>query len=120
MRLILFIFLGGGIGAALRFLLSRFSHHHFGESFPYGTFLINILGSFVIGYLAFALAPKGMELRAFLMVGVLGGFTTFSSYSLEIFDFLENGQIMRGLLYLFLSVGIALFATWGGAILGRK
>jgi CrcB protein len=103
--------LGGAIGAGLRYWLSRVALVHFGPGFPYGTLIANLLGGLLMGLLAALLARGGaVDQRAFLFLGtgLLGGFTTFSAFSLETFGMLERGQPMMALAYCGLSVAGAL------------
>ncbi|MBA4179435.1 MAG: fluoride efflux transporter CrcB [Anaerolinea sp.] len=113
MRLALVI-AGGGLGSALRYLVGSVVASHAGSGFPWGTFAINVAGSFLIGIIA-TLADEpgsvGPSARVFLVVGVLGGFTTFSAFSLETVRLLEDGQVTRALVYIGGSAGLAIFAA---------
>jgi len=124
MKDLILIGVGGGIGAICRFLLSRSVQLIFPFVFPLGTLVVNILGSFLIGFLSILilnrLGAMGIELRALLLVGLLGGFTTFSTFSLEAIELWENGAGIKLIFYLLLSVALGLFAAYGGLILGRK
>jgi CrcB protein len=103
--------LGGAIGAGLRYGLSRVALTHFGPGFPYGTLTANLLGGLLMGLLAALLTREGPVTQPaflFLGTGVLGGFTTFSSFSLETFGMLERGQPLMALAYSGLSVAGAL------------
>jgi len=124
MKEILLIGLGGGVGAICRFLLSRTIQLSLGTLFPVGTLLVNVLGSFLIGLLSVLIFNRfpiwGAELRALLLIGLLGGFTTFSTFSLEALELWENGEGIKMILYLGLSVMLGLFAAYGGILLGRK
>lgn len=96
MRLALWIGLGSGLGGILRYGMSGLIADRFGQTFPWGTLVVNVLGSFVIGLLA-ALTDSqrwagSPEVRQFLMLGVLGGFTTFSSFSLQTMRLLQDGE----------------------------
>ena len=118
----LIVFAGGGIGAAVRYWMQGFVHAFSGAGFPYGTLVVNVLGSFLIGFLMslfderFVVQPM---LRVFLTVGVLGGFTTFSSFSYETMALLRDGSYTLGLLNIAGSVGLCLVATWLGLIIGK-
>ena len=124
MKDLILIGVGGGIGAICRFLLSRSVQLIFPFIFPLGTLVVNILGSFLIGFLSILILNRfgamGSELRALLLVGLLGGFTTFSTFSLEAMELWENGAGIKLIFYLLLSVALGLFAAYGGLILGRK
>jgi CrcB protein len=98
---------GGAVGAALRYHLGRLAAHLFGAGYPWGTLLANLLGGFAMGVLAGCLARSasgGEHFRLLLGVGVLGGFTTFSAFSLETFLMIERGEAMSALLYVLASV----------------
>ncbi len=124
MKSLILIGVGGGIGAICRFLLSRSVQMIFPFGFPLGTLVVNISGSFLIGFLSILLFNRfgsmGPELRALLLVGLLGGFTTFSTFSLEAMELWENGAGIKLIFYILFSVGLGLFAAYGGLILGRK
>lgn len=124
MKEVVIIGVGGGIGAILRFLFSRGVHGVLGLNFPYGTFLVNVVGSFFMGLLAVFLIDRLGEwssfLRAFLLIGLLGGFTTFSTFSYEVIDLWENGEAFKMILYLFLSLLLCFGGTFIGLIIGRK
>ncbi len=119
---IVLVFLGGGIGAAARYLMQGAVYRLVGSAFPYGTLAVNVTGSFLIGVLMVVFEERYMvqpALRIFLTIGVLGGFTTFSSFSFETFALLREGSIVAGLLNALVSVAACLGATWVGAALGR-
>jgi CrcB protein len=117
----LLVMLGGAAGAGLRYEVGRLTLRHFGSAFPWGTLAVNLVGGLAMGLLVGALSGVGMTSRpAWLLlgVGVLGGFTTFSSFSFDLFAMIERGQIWLSVGYAFLSVLGALllfFAGWGAA-----
>lgn len=116
--------LGGAVGSVLRFFLSGVIARHYGESFPLGTLLINISGSFLIGLIAELTGPGSpflvsSHLRDALLIGLLGGYTTFSSFSLQTMNLAREGEIARAGLNVLLSVVICLLAVWLGQTLGR-
>jgi fluoride exporter len=116
------IFVGGGIGAVARHLFGILASASLGAAFPFGTLGVNIIGSFTIGMLAHFLPAAdagGAALRLFLITGVLGGFTTFSAFSLEVLQLIEKGQSGAALLYVALSVILSLGAAWLGWSLAR-
>ena len=119
---VLLIALGGSIGAVARYGLAGVVQRFTTPYFPFGTFVVNIAGCFVFGVLAgvaehrFAL---GSEARAFLLIGVLGGFTTFSTFSYETFQLLRDAEIMRAALNVVGQVGVGLFAMWLGFVMMR-
>ncbi|MCT3744680.1 fluoride efflux transporter CrcB [Elizabethkingia anophelis] len=114
--------LGGAIGSICRYLLQMLIRKQWATTFPLGTFAINILGCFIIGIL-YGLTTKNTgipeEWRLFLIVGVCGGFTTFSSYSYESIMLLRNGDYLYFFAYVILSVAIGLLATFLGMMLIR-
>ena len=124
MKMIILIAIGGGVGAVCRYLLSKVMGTLLGTSFPFGTLVVNIIGAFLIGFIGFILFERtfhlGSELRALIIIGLLGGFTTFSSFSYETVLLLENQEFLKMGLYLTLSVALCLVATWLGLTLGRK
>ncbi len=114
------IALGSAIGGAGRHLCNNLSAGAFGDAFPWGTIAVNVTGSFLIGVLgstdpfAGRFGLPGPEARAFLMVGVCGGYTTFSAFSLQTLDFLRAGQWPQALGNIALSVALCLLAVWLG------
>jgi fluoride exporter len=122
MQTVLAIAAGGALGSVLRHFLNNAVGGAAGTNFPWGIFIINILGSFVMGVLIslFALVwepPQAM--RAFLTVGVLGGFTTFSTFSMDSVLLMERGALGASAFYVFGSVGFALIALYGGMVIVR-
>ncbi|MFC3181556.1 fluoride efflux transporter CrcB [Cypionkella sinensis] len=112
--------LGGAIGASLRYLSNVGAMRLFGPGFPYATLFVNILGSFVMGLLVVTLAKKGgTALAPFLMTGILGGFTTFSAFSLDTFTLWERGQTLTALAYVAASILLSLAALAAGIYLAR-
>jgi CrcB protein len=116
------VFLGGGLGASLRHTMNMLCARGFGTSFPYGTFIINISGSTVMGLIAGYLAFKGeasQPWRLFLMTGVLGGYTTFSAFSLDTALLYERGEIGLALFYVLGSVLFSIAGLFAGLALVR-
>jgi len=118
------VFLGGGIGSALRHFMNVLCARLFGLSFPWGTFAVNLIGSFLIGWLAAYFAFRAgsnwtQPMRLFLITGILGGFTTFSSFSLDFAMLYERGAATPAVLYVLGSVGISLVAIFAGLYVGR-
>ncbi len=117
LRSILIVGLGGFIGSALRFLVTRWFQVQTASQFPWGTFTVNIIGSFVIG-LAFGLSEKGNlltpECRLFITVGLCGGFTTFSSLSNDTLLLLQGREFVAASLYIALSFFLGLLAVFAG------
>jgi fluoride exporter len=119
---ILLVFIGGGLGAVARYLLQGDVYRFTGASFPYGTIVVNIIGCFTIGIIMSSMEERFLaapSLRIFLTIGILGGFTTFSSFSYETMSLLREGDMLMGGLNVIASVVICLGATWLGLGLGR-
>lgn len=116
MKLVLIAGLGSFIGGAMRYLISLPFQNRLIFSFPFGTLIANILGCFLIGIL-FGISEKSLlpaDTRIFLATGILGGFTTLSSFSLETVEMLRDGYLMKGIVYILISVGVGLLATYFG------
>ena len=131
MAVSLWVVLGSALGGLARYWLGVGGAALTGPDFPWGTLLINVVGSFVIGLFGAALGElfsdalrQGqfldfVDLRAFVMVGLCGGFTTFSSFSLQSLELLQAGRTAPALGYMAGSVLACLAAVWGGWVLGR-
>ncbi len=120
---VLAIGLGGAIGSLLRFWMSTWVHSFAGRSFPYGTLTVNVLGCLVMGLLFVLLTERFSDntaLRAGVLIGVLGGFTTFSSFSIETFNLIEQGAHLKALANMALSLALCVGGTWLGVIIGRQ
>lgn len=123
MQQLIYIAIGGAVGSVLRYLVSIGTHALLGRGFPYGTLTVNIVGSFAMGLLYILLIERlseSVELRALLLIGLLGAFTTFSTFSIETYNLLESGELLKAALNVLLSVVICLFAAWAGIIIGRQ
>jgi CrcB protein len=122
LKIILSVGAGGFLGSVARYLVGRYSQQIFLSSYPYGTFIVNITGCFFIGLL-FGLSDKGdwlsPEWRFFLGAGFLGGFTTFSTFSLENIQMLREGDIFHFFLYTGLTLVLGLGATFAGLLITR-
>ncbi len=122
MGIVLSVALGGAVGSVLRFLLSKMIQTRAGIEFPVGTFLVNLAGAFLIG-LAFAYLVERMtvspEVRALLITGLLGGLTTFSTFSYESYSLLMDGELVKFLLYVLGTNALGIFMTLFGYNLGR-
>jgi fluoride exporter len=112
--------LGGALGASARYLTNVAVIRALGQGFPYGTLLVNVLGSFLMGVLVAVLAHKGgMRFAPFLMTGLLGGFTTFSAFSLDAFTLWERGEAGLAALYVGGSVFLSIAALIAGVLTMR-
>ncbi len=119
------IFLGGGIGSLGRYWISGAVANAFGQTFPWGTLLVNISGSFIIGLFAALTNPEGRWLvsgsfREFFMLGICGGYTTFSSFSLQTLNLAEEGEWFRAGANCVLSLVLCLVAVWLGHVVGMN
>lgn len=113
---------GGFLGSSLRYLINRLFAMSIQSSFPWSTFIINIVGCFLFAFISSGFVEKQMipkVLGVLLMIGFCGGFTTFSTFSNEIVSLADNGKLMISLLYLFLSVILGLIAIMVGRTVGR-
>ena len=113
------VMLGSALGGGARYWCSGIAAHHFGYAFPAGTILVNVVGSFVIGFFATLTEPDGRflvstEARQFVMVGLCGGYTTFSSFSLQTLLLLREGDWMRAGGNVVGSVALCMLAVWLG------
>ncbi|MFC7052681.1 fluoride efflux transporter CrcB [Hansschlegelia quercus] len=117
----LLVALGGALGSVTRYFVNVATARAFGLGFPWGTLTVNVVGGFVMGLLAALLALKGgsNELRVFLLTGVLGGFTTFSAFSLDAVTLWERGEAGLAGAYVAASIGVSIAALIGGLALGR-
>ena len=113
---------GGAIGSVLRYLVGVWSVRIAGGVFPWGTLIVNVVGSFLIGFLVEFIARRlnaSMEMRLFLMTGVLGGFTTFSTYNLEFITLLCTGSFTYACTYALLNIVITFLCCFAGLIIGE-
>jgi CrcB protein len=109
---------GGAVGTGLRMALAAWCAAKYGEKFPIGTLSVNVIGSFVIGLFAVLFASDGL-MRQVLIVGLLGGFTTFSAFSLATMNLLAAGDWWRAGLNIVLSILLCLAAVWLGQMVGQ-
>lgn len=123
MEQIVAVAVGGAFGAVVRFLVSSGIYQWLGRGFPYGTLVVNVIGSFMLGLLTESLMQQRItitfEYRAAILVGFIGAFTTFSTFSLETFYLLEQGQLTKAGLNIVTSVSACLLAIWIGLLCGR-
>jgi len=119
---LLWISVAGGLGTALRYGVGVASARMLGGELPFGTLIVNVVGSFALGVVAEALAGTtllGVEARLLLGVGLIGGFTTYSSFNLETLRLAQGGQLDRALLYAGATLVGCLVAGWAGIAVGR-
>ena len=122
MPVVLWVALGGGIGAAARYGVNVWSGRMFGSEFPWQTLIVNVVGCFAMGALIELMTlrfPVGQETRAFLTTGILGGFTTFSAFSLDFAYLVERKQLAAAGGYALASVVVSLIAVFAGMNLIR-
>ena len=122
MHLLIYIAIGGALGAMLRFTISSGIHRLAGTGFPYGTLTVNVLGSLAIGFLYVLMLERGAmnaEWRALMITGLLGALTTFSTFSLETLNLIESGELAKAGINVLLSVIVCLICTWAGVVVGR-
>jgi CrcB protein len=120
--LLLLVFLGGGIGSVCRYAMASVLQRNLPGPFPVGTFFVNLLGCFLIGLvgaLGLERAAISPDARIFIMVGILGGFTTFSSFAWETLGLLTMRDVLRASLYVGGSVFCGLLGAWLGRAIGR-
>ena len=116
------IALGGAVGALLRYWTSTGVYSLLGRDFPYGTLVVNVLGSLLMGILTILMLERmsvGPEMRGALLIGLLGAFTTFSTFSMETLFLLEQGELFRASLNVLISVVVCIGAAWFGVKIGR-
>ena len=118
----LYIAAGGAVGAVLRYAVSNGVHGLLGRGFPYGTLLVNVSGSLVMG-LVYVLLMERMDVnvawRAGLVIGLLGAFTTFSTFSIETLNLIEAGEQLKAGLNILFSVTLCILGCWIGILIGR-
>jgi CrcB protein len=121
----LWVAIGGALGSISRFWLSGFIANRFGQTFPWGTIIVNVTGCFVIGFFNTAAGTEGRWLvspaaRTFFMVGICGGYTTFSSFSLQTLNLANEGEWLRAGMNVLLSVALCLLGVWLGYLLAAN
>ena len=123
MLIYLYVAVGGAIGSVARFAIAGAIARGFSEIFPWGTFFVNVTGCFVIGLFAMLTGPDGRlvvapDVRQFVMVGICGGYTTFSSFSLQTLSLARDGDMTRASLNVVGSVLLCLIGVWLGSLAG--
>ncbi|MEW7008363.1 fluoride efflux transporter CrcB [Lentilitoribacter sp. EG35] len=123
MKNLVLVAVGGGLGASLRYLTGIAALRWFGPNFPWGTLVVNVIGSFLMGMIAEFIIRRvgvGTDLRLFLMTGLLGGYTTFSAFSLDAILLFERGALSAATGYILLNVIGAILALMLGLALARN
>jgi CrcB protein len=123
MKNMFLVFVGGGLGSVMRYVLSHIINKSTPSPFPFGTFVVNVIGCFLIGFIMFYSARFGdraEQWRFFLATGLCGGFTTFSAFSLESISLLTEQRILIFLTYIIGSVATGIIATYGGLLLAKN
>ena len=123
MNQIIAIGIGGALGSVARFWMSSWVHSLAGRGFPYGTLAVNVLGCLAMGFLFVTFLERFADhgaWRAGVLIGVLGGFTTFSAFSMETFNLIEQGEALKALANVFLSVVLCIGATSFGVLLAKQ
>ena len=115
------VMLGSALGGGMRYFFSGLIANQFGETFPFGTLIVNVTGCFIIGFFATLTGPDGRfivrtEARQFFMTGICGGYTTFSSFSLQTLNLVRDGEMVFAGANVGASVVLCLLAVWAGNI----
>ncbi len=114
---------GGAVGAVFRFWVSSGVYQLLGRGFPYGTLAVNVIGSLAMGFLYVLFVERlsaSPELRGALLIGFLGAFTTFSTFSIETLNLIEQADLLKAGLNMLLSVSACIVACWFGLVIGRQ
>ena len=122
LKTILYIAIGGAVGSVLRFLTTFLVSKYWSNNFPLATFIVNIIGCFLIGLFVGYLAKNQLEdsnLKWFLVTGLCGGFTTFSAFGMENYNLFQNNNSLLAFGYIALSIILGLFAVWFGLFVSK-
>lgn len=114
---------GGAMGAVSRYWVSTTTYQWLGADFPYGTLLVNVLGSILMGFFSVLLVHRfniGEEVRLGLLVGFLGSFTTFSTFAMDSLHWIDSGAILKSISYILLSVLFCLLGAWAGLATAKQ
>lgn len=123
MNQLITIAVGGAIGAVLRYLMANNIYSLFGNAFPWGTLFVNVFGSLLMGFLYVMFIERMLvstEIRSLVLIGLLGAFTTYSTFSIETVNLIESGELIRAGANILASVAACLIACWLGLTVGRQ
>jgi CrcB protein len=123
MKELIYVFIGGGLGSLVRFKLGQWINAFHNSNFPFGTFTINVIACFVMGFIIGLTDHKQLlspASRLFWAVGFCGGFSTFSAFSRETLALIQQGQNSTMILYILLSVVVCMTATFGGLLIAER
>ena len=123
LKILFAVAIGGALGAMIRYVLMSGIGHFIHAGFPYSTLVVNVVGSFALGLLTEVIAHNwtlGQEFKSFLLVGMLGSFTTFSAFSQDVVFLIESGELSSAALYITLSVVLSIAGVFAGMILFRQ
>ena len=123
MAIYLSLALGGSVGAMLRYWVQSMAHHWFGDGFPYGTLIVNVTGSLLMGFLSVLVVSRfevDESVRVGLLAGFLGSFTTFSTFALDVLHLSNDGALLKAAGYIVLSILFCILGVWAGLMAARQ